>query len=38
MKVLRNKIQTEAAQILNLWRMNYRTRFTGTQIGKYGLF
>ena len=34
MKVLRNKIQTEAAQILNLWRMNYRTRFTGTQIGK----
>lgn len=34
MKALRNKIKTEILQILNLWRMNYRTRFTGTRIGK----
>lgn len=34
MSNITEKIKDECVQILNLWKLNYRTRFTGTQIGK----
>ncbi len=34
MSNLKGVAQRELAQVLNLWKLNYRTRFTGTRIGR----